>query len=31
MHTWAAALAGVRIFTDAGLLAVDEIYSAEQK
>ncbi|MGQ9585956.1 MAG: trimethylamine methyltransferase family protein [Anaerolineae bacterium] len=30
MHTLAAALAGARIFTNAGLLAVDEIYSAEQ-
>ena len=29
-HTLAAALAGARIFTAAGLLAVDEIYSAEQ-
>jgi len=29
-HTLAAALAGARIFTCAGLLAVDEIYSAEQ-
>lgn len=30
MHTLAAALAGAHIFTNAGLLAVDEIYSAEQ-
>jgi trimethylamine---corrinoid protein Co-methyltransferase len=29
-HTVAAALAGARIFTVAGLLAVDEIFSAEQ-
>jgi len=29
-HTMAAALAGARIFTNAGLLAIDEIYSAEQ-
>lgn len=29
-HTVAAALAGARTFTCAGLLAVDEIYSAEQ-
>jgi trimethylamine--corrinoid protein Co-methyltransferase len=29
-HTLAAALMGARIFTCAGLLAVDEIYSAEQ-
>ncbi len=29
-HTVAAALAGARIFTCAGLLSVDEIYSAEQ-
>jgi trimethylamine--corrinoid protein Co-methyltransferase len=29
-HTLAAALAGARIFTCAGLLAVDEIFSAEQ-
>jgi trimethylamine--corrinoid protein Co-methyltransferase len=29
-HTTAAALAGARIFTPAGLLAVDEIFSAEQ-
>jgi trimethylamine--corrinoid protein Co-methyltransferase len=29
-HTLAAALAGARIFTSAGLLAVDEIFSAEQ-
>ena len=29
-HTMAAALAGARIFTCAGLLAVDEIYSPEQ-
>lgn len=29
-HTLAAALLGARIFTNAGLLSVDEIYSAEQ-
>ncbi|MGQ9632543.1 MAG: trimethylamine methyltransferase family protein [bacterium] len=29
-HTIVAALAGARIFTNAGLLSVDEIYSAEQ-
>ena len=29
-HTLAAALLGARIFTNAGLLAVDDIYSAEQ-
>lgn len=29
-HTLAAAMMGARIFTAAGLLAVDEIYSAEQ-
>lgn len=29
-HTLAAALAGARIFTNAGVLAVDEIYSFEQ-
>jgi len=29
-HTLSAALAGARIFTNAGLLAVDEIYSGEQ-
>jgi trimethylamine--corrinoid protein Co-methyltransferase len=29
-HTLAAALAGARMFTCAGLLAVDEIFSAEQ-
>ncbi|MDI7274862.1 MAG: trimethylamine methyltransferase family protein [Anaerolineae bacterium] len=29
-HTVAAALAGARMFTAAGLLAVDEIFSAEQ-
>jgi trimethylamine--corrinoid protein Co-methyltransferase len=29
-HTLAAALMGARIFTNAGLLSVDEIYSAEQ-
>jgi len=29
-HTMAAALAGARIFTNAGLLAIDEIFSAEQ-
>ncbi len=29
-HPVAAALAGARIFTNAGLLAVDEIYSGEQ-
>lgn len=29
-HTLAAALCGARVFTNAGLLAVDEIYSAEQ-
>lgn len=29
-HTLAAAMMGARIFTCAGLLAVDEIYSAEQ-
>jgi trimethylamine--corrinoid protein Co-methyltransferase len=29
-HTLAAALMGARMFTSAGLLAVDEIYSAEQ-
>ncbi|MCE5259632.1 MAG: trimethylamine methyltransferase family protein [Chloroflexi bacterium] len=29
-HTLAAAMLGARIFTNAGLLAVDDIYSAEQ-
>ncbi|MHB9033357.1 MAG: trimethylamine methyltransferase family protein, partial [Anaerolineae bacterium] len=29
-HTLAAAMAGARIFTNAGLLAVDDIYSPEQ-
>jgi trimethylamine:corrinoid methyltransferase-like protein len=29
-HTALAALAGARIFTNAGLLSVDEIFSAEQ-
>jgi trimethylamine--corrinoid protein Co-methyltransferase len=29
-HTMAAALAGARNFTNAGLLGIDEIYSAEQ-
>jgi len=29
-HTLAAALAGARIFTGAGFLAVDEVYSAEK-
>jgi trimethylamine---corrinoid protein Co-methyltransferase len=29
-HTLSAALMGARIFTNAGLLAVDDIYSAEQ-
>jgi trimethylamine---corrinoid protein Co-methyltransferase len=29
-HTLAAALAGARIFTNAGVLAVDEVYSFEQ-
>lgn len=29
-HTLAAALAGARIFTGAGLLAVDEVFSAEK-
>ncbi|MEN6545135.1 MAG: trimethylamine methyltransferase family protein [Armatimonadia bacterium] len=29
-HTMAAALAGARLFTNAGLLSVDEIYSPEQ-
>ncbi len=29
-HTMTAALAGVRIFTGAGLLAVDEVCSAEK-
>lgn len=29
-HTMTAALAGARIFTGAGLLAIDEVYSAEK-
>ena len=29
-HTLAAALMGARVFTSAGLLSVDEVYSAEQ-
>ena len=29
-HTMAAALAGARIFTGAGLLAIDEVYSGEK-